>query len=215
MSRPLILPHLFVIGDSISIRYGPQLERLLAGRYLYDRKSDHGTQTAESNLDIALGANGGDSRMVLDFLRFRRASDPIRADILLINCGLHDIKTDPKTGARQVCIDEYARNLEAILEEASAMDTSVVWVRTTPVIDEIHNSRSHSFHRYAKDVTEYNEKADRIMEKSGIPAIDLHAFSLKLLPEGFIDHVHYTEEACSLQADFLAEALLEMHRPRY
>ncbi|HET8985854.1 MAG TPA: hypothetical protein VFN03_08860, partial [Trueperaceae bacterium] len=38
--EPVALPRLFVVGDSISLHYGPYLERLVAGRYAYGRKED-------------------------------------------------------------------------------------------------------------------------------------------------------------------------------
>lgn len=202
------LPRLFVIGDSISIQYGPHLERLAAGHFAYDRKQDSaGAPRAASNLDTPTGANGGDSDMVLAYLRHRRAHNPIAADILLFNCGLHDIKTDPATGGIQVPLDRYEKNLRAILAEAAQMNLHPVWVRTTPVIDANHNRLSSTFHRFAKDVASYNAVADAVMAGAGVTVIDLHAFSEPLLPAGFADHVHYTDEVRRKQAAFIFDAL--------
>jgi lysophospholipase L1-like esterase len=199
---------LFVIGDSISIQYGPYLERFLGGSFAYDRKRDAaGGAKAEHNLDVPQGANGGDSAMVLAYLKARAAGQPIAADVLLLNCGLHDIKTDPATNAKQVPPDAYARNLRAILAEARRMNLRVVWVRTTPVITEIHNARSRSFHRFAADVAAYNAIADEIMAEAKVPVIDLHGFSARFVPAGFIDHVHYSEAVREKQAAFIAGAL--------
>lgn len=36
------MPRLFVIGDSISIHYGPHLQRLLGATFDYDRKGGGG-----------------------------------------------------------------------------------------------------------------------------------------------------------------------------
>lgn len=199
---------LFVIGDSISIQYGPYLQRYLGSSFLYDRKRDTGTESARRNLDNPEGANGGDSKMVLQYLQARRASSlPIRADILLFNCGLHDIKTDPTTGKKQVDPLSYAANLRGIIGEIASVCSQPVWLRTTPVIDEIHNTRSTSILRHAQDVSQYNGIADSIMNEAGIPTIDLHAFSEKLIPEYFCDHVHYTENARALQGAFIAGVL--------
>jgi len=195
---------LFVIGDSISIQYGPYLEEYLPARFLYDRKRDSGTDQAAANLDVPVGANGGDSRMVLAYLQNRRASSPIQADVLLLNCGLHDIKTDPASGARQVAPEAYEANLHAIREEARRSGWRLIWVRTTPVIDEVHNQPHVSFRRHAADVALYNGIADRVMAEAGVPTIDLHAFSEKFLPKGFCDHVHYTETVRALQGAFIA-----------
>jgi lysophospholipase L1-like esterase len=151
--------------------------------------------------------------MVLAYLRQRRLHRPLPPGVLLLNCGLHDIKTDPATGARQVPLGRYADNLRAILDEARLQGQRVVWVRSTPVIDEIHNARSRSFRRHAADVAAYNEAADAIMRAAGVPAIDLHGFSLHLVPDGFVDHVHYNAACQEKQAAFIAGAL-RMLEPR-
>lgn len=202
------LPRLFVIGDSISIQYGPHLERFLSGSFAYDRKRDAaGGAKADHNLDVPQGANGGDSAMVLAYLKARAAGEAIEAGVLLLNCGLHDIKTDLTSQAKQVPPDAYARNLRAILAEAERMKLRVVWVRTTPVVTEIHNARSRSFHRFAADVAAYNAIADEIMAEAQVPVIDLHGFSARFVPAGFVDHVHFSEDVREKQAAFIAGAL--------
>ncbi|HEY9248447.1 MAG TPA: alpha/beta hydrolase fold domain-containing protein [Rariglobus sp.] len=207
-------PRVFVIGDSISIRYGPYLEKLAAGTFAYDRKRDTaGEPKATGNLDVPTGANGGDSDMVLAYLRQRREHNPIAADILVVNCGLHDIKTDPVTGAIQVPIERYEQNLRAIVAEARAMNLRPVWIDTTPVIDEIHNARSKNFHRFARDVAAYNAVAARVMTEAGVPIIDLHGFTTAFLPDGFIDHVHYKADVCEKQAAFIFEKLRPLLAP--
>ena len=199
-------PRVFVVGDSISIDYGPAFERLVAPRFGYDRKRDDATGTS-TNLDDPKGANGGDSRMVLEYLRRRRVQNPIAADILLLNCGLHDLRTDPLTGERRVPLDEYAANLRAILAETAPTGLRVVWVRISPVIDRVHNARCQKFHRFAADVDRYNRAADEVMAAAGVPTLDLHAFSLPLVPAAFVDHVHFDEAAREKQAAFLAAGL--------
>jgi hypothetical protein len=199
-------PRVFVIGDSISMHYGPFLERALAPRFAYDRMRAARAEGA-ANLDVPQGANGGDSRRVLDYLRRRRAKDPLAPGLLLLNCGLHDIKREAKTNAIQVPLPEYTANLRAILAEAAAMGQQVVWVRTTPVVDAVHNRKPGRFLRFAADVAAYNEAAEAVMRTASVPIIDLHAFSLAFVPEGFIDHVHYAEPIREKQAVFLAQTL--------
>lgn len=145
--------------------------------------------------------------MVLAYLRERAARDPIQADVLLLNCGLHDVKRAVETGELQVSAEQYEANLRAILKEAQKAGLAVVWMLTTPVIDEIHNSRSASFHRHAKDVAVCNAISRRLMKKAGRPVIDLHTFSARFLPDGFIDHVHYSEDVRRRQGIFLAGCL--------
>lgn len=200
-----MLPRVFVLGSSMTIHFGPYLEKALAGRMHYDRKRATDGKRAEDNLDYPQGASGGDSGMCLAYLRHRRQHDPIPADILLLSCGLHDLKTDPKTRARQVEPAQFEQNLRDILVEAAAMKLEVAWLRIPPVVDEIHNTRSTSFHRSNADVDLYNALADRVM--AGQHVIDLHALCSTLLPDALIDHIHYNEAAREKQAQFIADDL--------
>lgn len=196
------LPRVFVIGDSISIQYGPYLRQYLDGVMEYSRKE--GEAEALLNLDRPQGANGGDSGMVLAYLQATARMAPIRADLLLLNCGLHDIKTDPATGARQVSLADYRRNLEAIVPLARATGSELVWIRTTPCDEAIHNVRCPAFHRFAADGRAYNAAADAVMAAAGVPMIDLYAFTLSLGTPLFCDHVHFLEPIRQLQAAYIA-----------
>jgi hypothetical protein len=201
------LPGVFVLGASQTIQFGPYLEKEFAGRFRYDRKRDSEGKRAEDNLDIPQGASGGDSSMVLAWLRERRLHDPIDADILLLQCGLHDIKTDPVTGRKQVPIDQFENNLREALKEAALMGLKVAWLRMTPVVDEIHNARCKSFHRYAADVAAYNAAADQVMSEAGAAIIDMNPLCESLIPGALIDHIHYDPPARQAQARFIAAEL--------
>ncbi len=200
-SRVAPQPRVFVIGDSISLQYGPYLREALAGVATYDRKRDDGQ--AMQDLDRPVGANGGDSRMVLAYLRELRAGPGLAADYLLLNCGLHDIKTNPGSGRPQVPLREYARNLDTILRVARALDVKPIWMRTTPVVDSIHNRSMGGFHRFAADVARYNAAADSVMAVHGVPAVDLWTLSQSFGPGAFKDHVHYREEFRARQGAYL------------
>ena len=79
----------FIIGDSISIHYGPYLKKYISNNYNYDRK--RGLEVALKDLDNPVGANAGDSRMVLQYLKEEQEKET-KYDVLLINCGDHDIR---------------------------------------------------------------------------------------------------------------------------
>jgi lysophospholipase L1-like esterase len=198
-------PRVFVIGDSISIRYGPDLERMLRGVIAYARKS--GEEEALLDLDNPQGANGGDSSMVLEYLEALRRTDEPDADWVVINCGLHDVKTDPQTQDRQVSLEDYRSNLKRIADLVADSGARLVWVRTTGVDDERHNRLQTTFLRYDADVLAYNAVADEIMAGRGASIVDLNGFTASLEGEVYCDHVHFTEEVCRLQAAFLAGAL--------
>lgn len=193
---------IYVLGDSISLQYGPFLRDYLRGVMEYSRKE--GEEEALLNLDDPQGANGGDSRMVLSFLHAKSRAGGIDADLLLINCGLHDIKTNPATGARQVPLERYCENLRAILHVVAGLRPKPVWIRTTPCDERVHNKPHMAFHRFAADCAAYNAAADAVMRGAGVPSIDLHTFTLNLGPDPYCDHVHFHEPVRALQAAFIA-----------
>lgn len=201
----LDLPLIFVLGDSISIQYGPFLSRNLCEKVRYDCKS--GRAMALKDLDDPQGANGGDSGMVLAYLRERLAMGNFSPDVLLVNCGLHDIKTNPATVERQVSLEQYGANLRDIFQLFQGTPTRTVWIRTTHSVDEIHNGPANpGFLRFSKDGNDYNEAADAVVQEMNVPFIDLAGFTRTLgeSHELFCDHVHFHEAICQQQAAFIA-----------
>lgn len=192
---------LFVVGDSISIQYGPYLKKMVEPRFHYDRK--RGEEQALADLDHPVGANGGDSGMVLSYLQEERKRG-VSYDVLLINCGLHDVKTNPLTGAKQVTISHYIQNLEQIVDLAREMTNSIIWIRTTDALEEVHNTPKSSFLRFHGDVVSYNAAADLVMHSNGIETLDLYSFTRTFGAAAYCDHVHYTEEVRRLQAAYIA-----------
>lgn len=216
-------PTLFILGDSISIQYGSFLEQMLAGRYFCDRKgsellSAQGAEGGQENILGRLAAmdssrqeiNGGDSCTVLAYLLGKSASKPPTWTVLLLNCGLHDIRIDPEVGARQVDPEIYAENLTKILPLAARLSRFIVWVRTTPVVDTRHQRLNQDYYRFNADVERYNQIADAIMDQLAIPKIDLYRFTYRLsssfesLDALYSDHVHFVEPVQRLQAAYLA-----------
>ena len=194
---------IYVIGDSISIQYGPYLKTYLTGFMEYSRKE--GEDEALLDLDKPQGANGGDSSMVLSFLEARARAGGIDADLLLLNCGLHDIKTNPVTGEKQIPLESYRVNLKSIVSTVAALRRPrMVWIRTTPCDEVVHNTREKTFHRFAADARRYNEVADAIMTAAGIPMIDLFTFTCNLGADLYCDHVHFQLPVREKQAAFIA-----------
>jgi lysophospholipase L1-like esterase len=192
---------LHVIGDSISIHYGPYLEKFVNGRLKYSRKMG-----PPGDLDLGGGANGGDSSRVLAHMQ-ECLDQSCHWDLLVLNCGLHDIKNHGS--GNQVSLDQYKDNLVQIVELGKKLADEIVWVLSTPVIDEIHNSRSKKFKRLNADVERYNQAARNVMSESKIRMIDLYGFCQSILkPEIFMDHVHFVEAAREAQARFIANDLL-------
>ncbi|MBI1337460.1 MAG: hypothetical protein GC164_10915 [Phycisphaera sp.] len=198
------LPRLFVLGDSISMQYGPFLEANLRGVLGYARKED--VEKGPVNLDIPAGANGGDSTRCLKYLQFRHERDDLKADILLLNCGLHDVKCSAASRENQVPIERYRQNLTDMVALARAMDLKLVWVRTTPVCEAHHNKPGGTLWRLSEDVDRYNAAADSVMRDAGVPEIDLHALTLAQGPieETSPDGRHFTPVVQRAHAAYIA-----------
>lgn len=206
------MKRLFLLGDSISIHYGPFLRNYLEG--LCTIRGKEGEREALNNLDIPVGGNGGDSRMVLEYL-LRRPS-AMDCDIFLFNCGLHDIKGDLQTGLLQVPIEQYQANLETICGLLERHPLGAAFILSTPVDDFLHAKRNRSFGRKNADLVRYNAAADKIMEAHRVPCIDLYRFTQSLGNGVFQDHVHFIPEVRRLQAAYIAGAVnLLLGRPAF
>ena len=193
----------FLVGDSISIYYTPDLTDDLAGIANLSRKM---SATPES-IEVQLGdpnVQGGDSRMVLTFLHDRYRSIAFRPQVVLVNCGLHDVKHDPKTGIIAVDLQEYEANLRAIEGLVRAHGARLVWINSTPVDDARHNSLSKAFFRYNSDVVRYNSAAQNLFDGLNVPVIDLYRFTAHLGNTHYIDHIHYDAGTRALQAAYIA-----------
>ncbi|EIP99211.1 GDSL-like Lipase/Acylhydrolase [Opitutaceae bacterium TAV1] len=199
----------YIIGDSISVHYAPFLKKYLKG-FLECLHREEEAEAALRNLDLPAGANAGDSSRVLEFLQAHRQHGGIDTDFLLLNCGLHDIRTDPVTGRKKTPVQVYVANLRAIIDTVVSMGRPrLIWMRTTPCDEAVHNKVRQpalEFYRYAADVLAWNEAADAVMSERGIPSIDLHTFTANLATgaELYCDHVHFPEHIREKQAAFIA-----------
>ena len=183
---------ILVIGDSISMGYTPTAALELAD-----------VAEVEHN-----PGNGGDSRNVLANIASWLAK--ARPDLVCLNCGLHDVKREKETLHYQIPLDEYRENVTAILDKIRAADCHLVWVTTTPVIDERHQA-AKEFDRYNVDVVEYNAMARAIVDDAEIAVIDLHQAALDLGLETALgdDGVHFTDAAYKALGKVVAEGLRE------
>lgn len=192
---------LFLLGDSISLQYGADLQRFLLGKYIIERKT--GDSVAFKNLDIPVGSNGGDSRMVLKYLRIKVNEPSFQPDLFMLNCGLHDIKRNPATNKIVVDETEYRSNLEEISKLLSAKKIPLIWIKTTGIIDSLHK-KNKEFSRLNHDVKRYNEIAAEVFSSHKVPEIDLYTFTELQGNNRFVDHAHFTSEIRKLQAAYIA-----------
>jgi lysophospholipase L1-like esterase len=181
-----------MIGDSISMGYTPTVV-------------NHLSDVAEV---MHNPGNGGDSANVLACLDDWLAE--AQPDVVVLNCGLHDLKRARDTKEHQVPLDAYRANLEAILTRLRPADCHVVWVTITPVIDARHQAMK-PFDRHNVDVEEYNEMARAVMDENEVAVIDLERAAKDLgLEDGLTeDGVHFTHEAYVRLGEFVTDRLRE------
>ena len=125
-------------------------------------------------------------------------------DVLIINCGMHDIRRNRESNSVQIDIDKYKSNLEKIIKISKEISNEVIWVSLTPIIDEIHNARKAGVLRYSSEVEKYNEISMSVMKDGNVKIIDLYNFTKNLGEDIYCDHVHFKDEVRRLQGAFIA-----------
>ena len=197
--------HYHVLGDSTTYYAFPYLEQAVSGKIQVTRKGMGVYFNGDMNTDSII--NGGDSACVRDYL----LHDAPDFDVLVFNCGLHDIKT--VNGIPQRTTAEYRDNLEAVLLQMESAGKPVIWISSTPVNDALHAERCKDFSRLDSNVRAYNAIAHEVMAVHGVPEIDLYTFTVQLGgSEMYRDHVHFAEEVCRKQADYVADHLLRFEQ---
>jgi len=177
------LPRVLLIGDSISIGYTVPTRQLLEGKANVHRIPENGgpTTTGLKNVKKWLGA--------------------AKWDVIHFNWGLHDIKMD--TGAHQVPIGDYEKNLRELVKILKATNAQLIWASTTPVPEgNVKPVRRDG------DVVSYNAVAKKIMDENGVAINDLYAFALprfKLIQQPV--NVHFTAAGSAQLAERVARAI--------
>lgn len=185
------LPRVLLVGDSISIGYTLPVRELLKGKANVHRIPTNGGPTTRglASMDEWLGDG--------------------KWDVIHFNWGLHDLKyinekgalVDVQQGTQQVPIQEYERNLKALVKRLQQTGAKLIWRSTTPVPDGAAG-------RVPGDAARYNAVAARIMEEAGIPIDDHYAYCLPRLSQMQRPaNVHFTPEGSRLLARQAAKAI--------
>ena len=183
--------HVILIGDSIRMGYQAGVRRLLEGE-------------CEVWAPVE---NGGTSANVLDHLDEWVLERP--ADLVHLNCGLHDLKRERPKGALNVPLEAYRENIEAVFGRIlERTGRRLVWASTTPVNQEWHRANK-PFDRREADVLAYNQAAAEIAGRMGVAVDDLYRAVMDagrdrlLAPDG----VHFTAEGSDVLARAVAAAM--------
>jgi lysophospholipase L1-like esterase len=169
---------IILIGDSISMGYRGHVQCEL-----------HGVATCWGPDE-----NGGTSRNVLARLDDWVLTRP--ADVIHLNCGLHDLKREFGAQDTQVPLGEYEDNMRLILQKIQANSSArLIFATTTPVNQERHH-RLKGFDRCEADVAAYNAAALKVAAEAGVTVDNLfdvveQAGRDELLGE---DGVHFTPD---------------------
>jgi lysophospholipase L1-like esterase len=180
-----------LIGDSIRMGYQPTVEQLLA---------------KQAQL-WAPQENGGTSANVLAHLDEWVLSR--RPDILHLNCGLHDLKTEFGATSQNIPLDEYEVNLRQIVGRIVAQDTTrLIWAATTPVNEAWHH-QNKPFDRFEADVLAYNQVASEIAVAYNVPINDLHQVMMDAGRDQYLtpDGVHFNQAGYTLLGQAVADTI--------
>ena len=130
------LPHVLIIGDSISIGYTLPTRELLKGKVNLHRIPTNGGPTTKGLTEIE------------KWLGNRKW------DLIHFNWGLHDLKYMGKDGTNlvpkekggvvQVPLADYEKNLEKLVVRMKKSAKQLVWRNTTPIPPGIKNKRDHT-----------------------------------------------------------------------
>jgi lysophospholipase L1-like esterase len=148
----------------------------------------------------------GDSRRVIASLDRWLAAIP-EAELVVLNCGLHDIKRDRESGQINVPLDEYRQNVRDAVARLVEAGKAIIWAQTTPVIYERHASKG--FDRRNEDVVACNRAAEEIMTDAGVAVCRLYDEIRIAGPAEMLgpDGVHMTDAGSDRLAAALARAI--------
>ena len=184
------LPRVLLIGDSISIGYTPPVRELLKGKANVHRIPTNGGPTKKGTAEIDKWLGTG------------------KWDVIHFNWGIHDLKFMPD-GKRQVEVEDYEKNLRALVTRMKATEAKLIWATTTPIPDgDLVPAR-----KFGK-VPEYNAIAERVMKENGVAVDDLNAAITPRIAElQNPKDVHYKPEGYAFLAKQVA-ASIEAQLPR-
>jgi acyl-CoA thioesterase-1 len=188
------LPHVLIIGDSISIGYTLPTRALLQGKVNLHRIPTNGGPTTKGLAEIE------------KWLKNRKW------DLIHFNWGLHDLKYMGKDGTNlvpkekggvvQVPLADYEKNLEKLVVRMKKSAKQLVWRNTTPI-------PAGSKARYEGDSLKYNQAAARVMKRHKIPTLDLFTPSKKNMKDWMKKaDVHYYPHGSQALAEIVAKDIL-------
>ncbi|MCX5883613.1 MAG: SGNH/GDSL hydrolase family protein [Deltaproteobacteria bacterium] len=189
------LPHILIIGDSISIGYTLYLTEMFKDEAIVEHNEGNAqhTGTGLKNLDRWIGAT--------------------KWDVIYFNWGLWDLCyrhpdskiqgfRDKVNGTITTNLEQYMRNLDLLVLRLKKTDALLIWAQTT-VVPEGEAGR------FVGDDKKYNEVAATVMKKHGIIIDDLYTLTKGFAPDLFVElgNVHYTKDGYKKIAAHVADKI--------
>ena len=203
-------PRVLILGDSISIGYGPTVSYALADVAYVVRPTNlvggpencSGTTKGIQRIDQWLTIGGGNW------------------DVIHFNFGLHDLKHVKPDGKNsnspndppQADLAAYERNLREIVAKLKATGAKLIFATTTPYPAGVTPFRD------PESAAKYNAVAEQIMAENEIEVDDLYAFAAPQLEEIQMPvNVHFKRPGSAALGKVVAEkirvALDELETP--
>jgi lysophospholipase L1-like esterase len=190
------MKHCMLIGDSIRIGYRETVRKELEG----------------SVEILSPEGNCRDTVTVLTHLHSWVLRQP--PELVHINCGLHDLKTIIYGGRENlVPVEPYRRNVFEILKTIrEKTPAKVIWATTTPINEQkAHAAHAEvaDFDRFEADVAAYNQAAQEVCRKLGVPVNDLYSLVMEAGRDRLLldDGVHFTPKGYELLGKAVAKAI--------
>jgi acyl-CoA thioesterase-1 len=191
------LPHILVLGDSISGQYSTFLREKL----LHRANVRVGGTAYETQPDWA--------SVVRREITEREAEIGRPFDLIQFNWGLHALKWAQGTDysmrfkegySRCVPLERYGAELEKLIVELKRTGRRLVWATTTPA-----NNGSQP-----DDAVAYNAVARQIVQRHGLAVNDLHAFVVQhRLAQNEPQNCHFPRSSAEQLGHHVAATLLE------
>ena len=195
---------MLILGDSISIGYTLDVREMLKRKANVFRPLTDDGKNAENCSGTTHGLKSID----------RWLSD-CQWDVIHFNFGLHDLKHVAKAGAdaatskasdpRQADVEQYRKNLEAIVTRLKATGARLVFATTTPVAPGTTNPL-----REPDAPPRYNAAVLEVMKTHGVRVNDLFAFCEPQLEKLQLPrNVHFTAAGSKALAEQVAKVIEE------
>ena len=191
------LPNVLLIGDSISIGYTVHVRKLLKGKADVFRIKGNGKYSAFGLQNV------------------EKWVSPRKYDVIHFNWGLWDLcyrnpkfKTqwhrDKENGKLTATLDEYQKNMKAIVGKLKKTGSKLIWCATTPVPE-------YELGRIKGASLKYNNVAAEIMKMNAVKVNDLYSHALKKIPAIQLKKgdVHFTEEGYRYLAEKVSSEILK------